>query len=66
MRRGKALAAGAVLGGSVLAQMLLAPTAHAHLCGVVKSPCIPAEHAHCIVEGCEPQCNGSLFTCAAV
>jgi hypothetical protein len=31
--RGKALATGAVLGGSALAQVLLAPAAQAHNCG---------------------------------
>ena len=45
--RGKALAAGAVLGGSVLAQILLSVTAEAHNCGADQVPCTAANFNLC-------------------
>ena len=67
--RGKALAAGAVLGGSVLAQMLLTPTASAHACASDVEPCNAANLQDCRDSGfpgheCNPVCReGSIVTC---
>jgi hypothetical protein len=68
--RGKALAAGAVLGGSVLAQMLLAPSAGAHQsCGGTQTPCNMVNEQICLARedgaghACIPRCDGSVLSC---
>lgn len=62
--RGKALSAGAVLGGSVLAQMLLAPAAEAHACGMGHPlNCSGLNSAECNDMGCTPVGTGGEFTC---
>ena len=69
--RGKALATGGVLGGSVLAQMLLTPAAHAHGCGGNQTPCSAENVDKCVDRGvpgqpahaCIPTCDGSVLSC---
>ncbi len=68
--RGKALAAGAVLGGSVLAQMLLTADAHAGACAPNRSPCnawnniLCRDSSHGVGHECFPSCQQtSIVTC---
>ncbi len=68
--RGKALAAGAVLGGSVLAQMLLTPAAHAGSCLADASPCNSFNMLNCLDSShgpghdCTPACRADdVVTC---
>ncbi len=67
--RGKALAAGAVLGGSVLAQMLVTASAHAHACAPDSAPCNEFNFMLCRNSSagpgheCFPSCGGGgVFT----
>ena len=68
MRRGKALAAGAVLGGSVLAQMLLTPVAEAHNCGPDVFGCTTFNTLECLSHGdpdghCYSECDNGILRC---